>query len=74
MKIVNASVAGTLVALMASAATTLTLLWAVVSLSEPQRSELVAARASRQMINQRDVALAKPELSQAASAQPLDAR
>jgi hypothetical protein len=60
----------------ASAATTLALLWAVVSLSEPQRSQLIAATAARQMVKQGNVAhVAKSGQSQAASGQPLvDAR
>lgn len=64
------SVTSTIVAVVASITTTFTLLWAVVSLSEPQRSQLIAGKASRQMINQGDVALAQPGPSQPASAQP----
>lgn len=72
MKSFDTSIAGTVVAVIAAIATTITLLWAVVSLSEPQRSHLTAAKASRQMIKQRDVAFAEP--SQPASAQPTEAR
>jgi len=73
MKNFDTSIAGTIVAAIASIATTLTLLWAVVSLSEPQRSQLTAATAARQMVNQRAVALAKPGQTQTAS-QPVEAR
>ena len=47
------SVVGRIAAVLASAATTLALLLAVVSLSEPQRSQLVAATADRQMVNKK---------------------
>ena len=59
MKNLGTSIAGRIAAATASIATTLTLLWAVVSLSEPQRSPLVAATAGRQMVNQPDAALVK---------------
>jgi hypothetical protein len=59
MKHFNTSIAGSVVGAIASIATTLTLLWAVVSLSEPQRSQLIGATAARQMVNQPDAALAK---------------
>ena len=74
MKNFNTSIVGTLVGAIASIATTLTLLWAVVSLSEPQRSQLMAATAGRQMVNQRDVALAKSGPSQPASGRAVEAR
>jgi hypothetical protein len=75
MKNFHTSIVGTIVAALASVATTLTLLWAVVSLGEPQRSQLVAATAGRQMLNQRNVALAiKSAQSQPASDQPVEAR
>jgi hypothetical protein len=74
MKNIDILIAGTIVAAVASIATTFTLLWAVVSLGEPQRSHLIAAAAGRQMVNQRDVALAKSGPSQPASAQPVETR
>ena len=67
------SIAGAIVAAIASIATTFTLLWVVVSVSEPQRSQLAAATAGRQMVNQRAVALAKSGPSQTAS-QPAEVR
>jgi hypothetical protein len=74
MKSFDTSIVITIVAVVASFATTFTLLWAVDSLSEPQRSHLLAATAGRQMVNQRDVALAESGPSQPASAQPRGAR
>jgi hypothetical protein len=75
MKNFHTSIVGAIVAAIASAATTLTLLWAVVSLSEPQRSQLIAATAGRQMANQRNVAVvAKSGQSQPASGQPVEVR
>ena len=47
----------TAAALLASIATTGALLWAVVSLSEPHRSQLAAATASRQMTARAHAAL-----------------
>ena len=74
MKNFETSILGTVVAAIASVATTLTLLWAVVSLSEPQRTQLIAATAGRQMVNQREVVLAKSGKSQLASDQSVEAR
>ena len=74
MKNFDTAIAGAIVAAVASIATTLTLLWAVVSLSEPQRSQLIAATAGRQTVNQRDVVVAKSGPSQPASVQPVEAR
>ena len=51
------AVAVRITAAVASIATTLTLLSAVVSLSEPQQSQLIAATASRQMAIQKKSAL-----------------
>jgi hypothetical protein len=53
-------------AAVASAATTLAVLAAVVSLSEPQQSQLIAATASRQMATLKNVAL----VAQSNQAQP----
>lgn len=74
MKNFDTSIVGTIAAAIASIATTLTLLWAVVSLSEPQRSQLIAATAARQTVNQRDVAIAKAGQPQPASGVPVEAR
>jgi hypothetical protein len=59
MKYFGTSMVGMTAAFAASAATTLSLLWFVVSLSEPQRSQLQAATSARQMVNQREAAVAK---------------
>lgn len=74
MKNFDTPIVGTIVAAITSIATTLALLQAVVSLSEPQRSQLMAATAARQMVNQRDLALAKSGQAQPASDQPVEAR
>ena len=75
MNSAHASVVVRIAAAVASIATTFALLSAVVSFSEPQRSELIAATAKRQMVNQRNVALvAKSDQSQAASAQAVATR
>ena len=71
-RVLGTSIKG--VAAIASIATTLALLSAVVALSEPQRSQLVAATAARQMVNQRDVALAKTGQPQPASSPAVEAR
>lgn len=61
MRTIHTSLVGRIAAVFASAVTTLALLSAVVSLSEPQRSQLVAATADRQMANQENSGLeAKP--------------
>ena len=75
MNSAHASVVVRITAAVASIATTFALLSTVVSFTEPQRSELIAATAKRQMVNQRNVALvAKSDQSQADSAQAVATR
>lgn len=57
MNSAHTSVVIRIVAAVASIATTMALLSAVVSLSEPQRSQLIAATANKQMASQKSVLL-----------------
>lgn len=66
MNSVHTSVLVRIAAVVASIATTLALLSAVVSLSEPQQSQLIAATASRQVATLKNVLL----VAQSKQAQP----
>ena len=66
MKNAHTSVGVRIAAAVASIATTLVLLSAVVSLSEPQQSQLIAAVASRHSVTPKNVAL----VAQSKQAQP----
>jgi hypothetical protein len=69
MKSAHTSVVVRIAAAVASAATTLALLAAVVSLSEPQQSQLIAATASRQTATPKNILL----VAQSKQAQPAPA-
>ena len=75
MKSTHTSVVVRIAATVASVATTLALLAAVVSLSEPQQGQLIAATASRQTATPKDILLvARSKQTQPASVAEITAR